>query len=558
MRPQRPARARAFPVHAVGLALLAVLAAMAAALAPVRGVIRPACAAQNAGQTVQASLDGAAFKDFLQFMGQFTGLKPVFREDQLPRAGVSLDCRLGASPAELEEIFALVLDAAGMAQTRRGQTLYVLPGPSAQGAPRPGGEVQMQILAVRLPAGQDAEQTALLLDRLRSDAGVVRASTQARAVVLRDLAERVARARTVLSALAAAPEGARAEITPLRHARAAAAARTLEMHFKGLPGKAPAVLALEWSNSLLLAGDEAQLDQGQKLLGQMDQGADEALAMRAFRLRYAGPEQAAEALAPLAAAEKGVRVRVDAEAGAVVVLAGPQAMARAERILADLDRPRPRVQVEAVVAEFPDALSPAEIGFAAAGAKAASPSAGGRAFALALAGRTPRFRGKPAAESAQPATNGQGALDGLAALFAADKQVRVLARPRAAVQDGGEMRVSAAMIAPPQGQAAGGDRFRLRITPRLPERGAGGELRVSVSLEDALNPGAAFTAEAQLAEGEALVLASGADLPKEPRQSGWTLMSGGNDDKRPARLVIVLCARVARRAAAPRAGQVQP
>jgi type II secretory pathway component GspD/PulD (secretin) len=563
----RPAHGRALPVLLAGLALLAALAVPA-------GPLRAAPPTGQADQAIQASLQDAAFKDFLVFMGQFTGLKPVFREDQLPRAGVSLDCRQGANAAELEAMFALVLDAANLAQTRRGDTLYVLPGPTGPmnpppgppGSPRPPaalGEIQTQILAVRLPAGQDPAQVALLLDRLRSDSGVVRASGPARAVVLRDLAERVARARAVLAVLAAAPSGARAEIAPLRHAQAALSTRKLEMHFKGLPGKPPAVLALDWSNSVLLAGNDEQLAQGLKLLAQMDEGGSEALALRAFRLRFARPEQAAAALEPLARAENGMRVRVDAEAGAVVVLAGAEAMDRAERLVAELDRPRPRVLVEAVVAEFPAGLSPAGLTFAqAAAGQAATPSRDGRAFALAQAGEAPRYRGKAAGEAgpiglADPGdTLGQAGLDGLAALLAADPKIRVLARPRAAVQDGGEMRVSAGNT----GQQAAGDRFRLLLTPHLPEPGPDGKdgkdgegVRLRVSLEDALNPGAPFTAEARLGKGAVLLLVSGGALPAAAQDSGWTLLSGSSKAAAPARLVIALCARVARPPAPPSA-----
>jgi len=541
MRLTRPrlARARALPVLACLLALLGLLAAPARAA-------ESAQPAAPAGQAIQASLENAAFKDFLLFMGQFTGLKPVFREDQLPRASVSLVCRQGASAPELEAMFALALDVVNLAQTRRGDTLYVLPAPSAGGPPpRPAGEVQTQILVQRLPAGQDPEQTAQLLERLRSDVGVARASVQARAVALRDMAERVTRARAVLTALAAAPAGARAEIVPLRHAQPGLAARTLEMHFKGLTGRPPAVLALEWSNSVLLAGGEEQLAEGLKLLARMDEGGREAQTLRAFRLRFAQPAQVAEALEPLAKSEAGMRVRVDAEAGAVVVLAGTEGMARAERLVAELDRPRPRVLVEAVVAEFPPDRSPRELALAQGAQAAVTPEGNGRSFALALTGSAPTYRGKAAPQ------DGRNGLDGLAALLAADPKVRVLARPRAAVQDGGEMRVSAAQT----GQAAGDDRFRLTVTPHLPGRGApgaDGPLRLSVSLEDALNPGAAYTAEARLDEGAALVLISGGPLPAVGKETGWTLVDGDRNAGKPARLVVALSARMARPPAPPR------
>lgn len=552
MRLNRPRTAAARALQA-----LACLLALLAGLAGLTGMAgaQAAPAAPAGGDTLRASLENAAFKDFLLFMGQFTGLRPVFREDQLPRAGVSLVCKQGASAGELDALFALVLEAGDLSQSRRGDTLYVLPGPSgALAAPRPAGEVQTQILAQRLPPGQDPAQTALLLDRLRSDSGVVRASVPARAVVLRDLAERVTRARAVLAALEAAPPGARAEIAPLRRAQASLSARTLEMHFKGQHGRPPAVLALAWSNSVLLAGTEDQLARGLKLLAQMDEGGSEAPALKAFRLRYAKPELVAEELSRLAGAKEGLRVRVDAEAGAVVVLAGLEDMARAERLVAELDRPKPRVLIEAVVAEFPAGVSPAGIALAPGTGVAAAqtPAQGPRAFALAAAGASPSYRGKTAeaALTGQNGTSAPAVLDGLAALLAADQQVRVLARPRAAVQDGGEARVSAAQTV----QGATGDRFRLVLTPHLPPDSVpggkdDGGVRLEVSMEDALYPGAPFTAAARLGEGAVLLLVTGEALPAAPKDAGWTLLSGSRNTQGPARLVIALSARVARQPA---------
>ncbi|MDO9083818.1 MAG: secretin N-terminal domain-containing protein, partial [Humidesulfovibrio sp.] len=512
--------------------------------------------ARAGAAALQIGLEGAAFKDFLLFMGQFSGQSPVFREDQLPDATVTLVSRQPVAEADLAEMLGLVLTSAGLSATPREGVLYLLPGPK-----RPAQATgPTQILVQRLNQGLSPGQVAGVLERLRSDAGQVAAAEQGRWVLIRDRAERVARARVVLAALEAAPAGARLEFAPLRRAEARLAARKLEMHFRGLPGKAPVVLALEWSNTLLLAGDSDQIGQGLRLLAQMDEGGNEAPALRAFRLRYVKAEKVAGVLLGLAASDKrlgNLRVRVDAEAGAVVVLAEPELMARVERLVEDLDQPRPRVLVEALVLELPLqgpgraavlAAIPAPGGGAVvlANPPAGSP-AGARGFAQAsvgmggLGGAGLSLRGK--------ALEGpQGGLDALAALLAADPEVRVLARPRAAVLDGGEMRVSISQ-ADPTGVGPGVERLRLVFTPV--QEAEGGQVSVRVSLEHAQALARLQMAEAHLSEGALLLLiadAEGGELAPagaDKAGSGWTMSSPRQKAQAgPGRIGIVLSARV--------------
>lgn len=535
---------------------------------------------------LRIGLEGAAFKDFLVFMGQFSGKNPVFREDQLPDATVTLVSRQGVSAAELAEMQSLVLTVAGLSAIPRGEVVYLLP--DSRRPVQPAGPTQ--ILALRFGQGLATGQVVQVLEGLRSDIGQVAAAGQGRWVVIRDRAERVLRARAVLTALEAAPAGAELDLAPLGRAEAALAARKLDMHFRGLPGPAPVVLALEWSNSVLLAGSAAQLGQAQRLLAQMDSGGREVPALRAFRLRYASAAKVAGALRGLAEADKrlsGLRVRVDAEAGAVVVLAEPELMVRVERLVEDMDQPRPRVLVEALVLELP-ALAPGQGEVLAAlpgplgGASVLSnpppgSPAGASGFAQAAVGVGVGVRGQapgivPGAAAGAGNLTGQGGPDALAALaaqLAADPEMRVLARPRAAVPDGGDMSLSITRPAPDgAGAAQEAARQRLVFTPlQDPESG---QLSVRVRLEEAEGPGGSEgtarlqIAEALLPEGSLLLLVargrgagdaasgsqgsapdSGKAGPKTG--AGWTLLAHRQEDRTGSRrLCIVLAARVIR------------
>ena len=140
---------------------------------------------------LRIGLEGAEFKDFLLFMGQFSGKNPVFRVDQLPEATVTLVSRQSVDEAELAEMQSLVLGVAGLSAIPRGEVWYLLPDPKHPG--QVAGPTQ--ILAQRLSPRLDPASVARVLEGLRSDDGQVVVEAQGHWVVLRDRAERVARAR---------------------------------------------------------------------------------------------------------------------------------------------------------------------------------------------------------------------------------------------------------------------------------------------------------------------------------------------------------------------------
>ncbi len=568
---------------------------------------------------VQIALEGAGLADFLRFMGQFLGQPPVFREDQIPQAKVTILARRTLAPAELRELFDLVLQAAGLQAARRGEVLYVLPASTAPAASAPKTATAPPVFGARRPPGPllppDAHILARVLsarvapgtvdslvevfDSLRTDRGQALGSHGVRAVLVADGPARMAQLSPVLEAVAVAADslaadslaeagqdGLRAEVVPLRRTSSRLALKKMEMQLRGqsgpVPMAIPLVVSLDWSNSLLLAGDAQGLAQARRLAAQLDDAGREAPALRAFRTRHIRPEKLAEAITALLGAgalpeatalpEAGsageaqgfgqVRVRVDAEAGAVLVLAYPEIMARLERLAEDLDQPRPRVYIEALVAELPPELerelsvlplpsasavlsAPAvpsvptvpsvPVGAQASGPVVVNPAGQGRPFALAEVGGAAVFRGR-AAEAPQYG------LDSLAALIGADGRARVLAQPRVAVPDGGEARVSDG----PGAQVQTG-RLRMTLSPRV---GQGtGRVEVTVSVQDAQHPGQTQSATALLGEGQVLLLLGGGALPGKPTRpdSGWTLFSpGASQGKGPARLGIVLSARVVR------------
>lgn len=529
MRPNRPfahVPRRAACALALFLALSPGVAVFALAQAPAQPTPQPG---------VQVGLEGARLVDFIRFLGQFLGGAPVLREDQIPPVSVSVVAPEPMAEGELRELLELALRPAGLESVRRGGVPYVLPaqappGPAPHSLP-PGA----QILAWRLPAqaGPGGLSRALavagVLEGLRSDRGRVYSS--GRLVVLADEAPRVARLRPVLQTLSTLPPEFSPEIVPLARAQARQAARALVMQTRG---SALTVLPLEWSNSLLLAGTPETLERARTLLAQADGAGPEAPVLKAYRTRHVRPDKVLEALreklgaGPEASWADAPRLSLDEDGQAVLALASPEALARLDRLVEDLDQPRPRVYIEALVAE----LSPGALARLALTGEQAAPEGARVGSIIVLRDRS--------VEAAQLG------MEALSALWTREEGVRVLSVSRLAVLEGAEARVSGGQPgAEAQGQA-GAERFRLTLSPRLEpgQAGVAGRVLLRVALADGLDAARNRTVEAALSEGQVLLV--GGPEPGGQGGSGWSLFSAARGAEGPGRLVVIASARVVR------------
>lgn len=547
-RPSAQSTRRPKPFLALGLAFVLALGLLPGLARHAQG---QAASQATPSAGVQVGLEGARLVDFIRFLGQFLGGPPVLREDQIPPVQVSVAAPEPMGEGEVRELLELVLRPAGLEAVRRGGVAYVLPAvPGAPAPPLPPGS---QILAWRLPASASparAQALAGVLERLRSDRGQVLAS--GRLVVLADEAARVARLRPVLQALSALPQEQAPEIVPLARAQARQAARALEMQTRGV---ALSVLPLEWSNSLLLAGTPEALERARALVAQADGAGPEAPVLKAYRTRHMRPDRLLEALreklgleadtnradAPRADAP---RLSLDEGGQAVLALASPEALARLDRLVEGLDQPRPRVYIEALVAE----LSPAALAqLALAGARSVDPGPRPGQAGSGQIGSGVLLQGR-AVDAAQLG------MEALAALLAREEGVRVLSVPRLAVFSGAEARVSGGQSGAPNGGGAGGEaqgsaaeRFRLALTPRLEpgQGGAAGRVLLRVRLEDCQDSaqGRALDVEAALAEGQVLLVGG---QPAQGQDGGWAIFSAPRRAEGAGRLVVLASARVVR------------
>ncbi|GAB6060767.1 type II secretion system secretin GspD [Desulfonatronum parangueonense] len=341
-------------------------------------VVAPGVSFAQDGEGVQdqrmtANLEGITLRDFILFVGQFTGRNIVFREDQIPPIKVSLHSQAPMTEPELLAVLERVLASNNLDLVAQGDLYYILQGNLAgemldplRAPLDPGEEGELLTTVLRLDPRAPVKQINELLQPFTSRFGMVMEIPQARALLLRDTRARVRKMQEVLDAVLAMGGRWNLEFLPLHQAQAGETAHKVaqlyeELFARGHLAETPVILAVEWSNSLLVAGSEEQLEAVRGLLLNMDQIVDSSADMSMYALKNAKASSAAEVLRSLLQGDqvnagegrpgRAVVVAADPETNSVLVLAAPRVQRQVESIVAHLDRGLDQVFVEALIVE---------------------------------------------------------------------------------------------------------------------------------------------------------------------------------------------------------------
>lgn len=337
----------------------------------------PAQDEQADGQRMTANLDGIDLRDFILFVSRFTDRDMVYREDQIPQVTVSLHSQAAMTGPELMAVLERVLASNSLDLVAHDGMYYILQSSQAQQmldpfdpeGPEPddpGLDAELMTTVVQLGQRIPDEQLQTLLQPFASGFGMILGIPQARAVLLRDTRARVRKMREVLTSVLALEATWNVELLSLRQAQAGATARKVgqlyeELFNRGRIGETPVILPVEWSNALLAAGSDEQLEAVRGLLRRLDQIEDSGAGMSMYALKNAKAGSTAEVLRSLLqGAQAGeaeaqpvseVVVSADEETNSVLVLADKQVQKQVEDIVAHLDRPLDQVFVEALIVE---------------------------------------------------------------------------------------------------------------------------------------------------------------------------------------------------------------
>jgi general secretion pathway protein D len=324
-------------------------------------------------QRMTANLEGITLRDFIVFVGRFTGRNMVFREDQIPPVKVSLHSQAPMTEPELLAVLERVLASNNLDLVAQGDLFYVLQSPQAsemvdplRPGLEPGEDSELLTTVIRLHQRLPREQVSALLQPFASRFGLIMEVPQAQALLLRDTRSRVRKMQEVLEAVLSLGARWDVELLPLHQAQAGVTALKVgqlyeELFSRGHLAETPVILAVEWSNSLLVAGAEEQRQAVRGLLDNLDRITDSSAGMSMYGLKNAKASSAADVLRTLLQGDgvggeegvntRGVLVAADAETNSVLVLAEPRIQRQVESIIAHLDRPLDQVFVEALIVE---------------------------------------------------------------------------------------------------------------------------------------------------------------------------------------------------------------
>lgn len=343
--------------------------------------------ASAAQAAVTLNLKDADISTLIATVSEVTGKN--FIVDSRIKGKVTVISSKPMSPAGVYETFLGVLQVNGFAAIPDGQAIKIVPEANAKtdgGVRTHGGKglpIDDVVTYVYTPENVSATQLVPILRQLMPQWAHLAAYAPGNQLILSDRAANVQRMIDLIKRMDQSSDRS-IEIVKLENASAAEVVRTITQlttadKAQDPSAKAPAVIADERSNSVLIGGDKAERIRLAALIKQLDQPLDQGGSTQVVYLRYASAENLAPILegyaqqvnragssgaaagsaaatpasAPVSSGGGGgdSRVLADKDTNALIITAPPKAMRQLRDVIAQLDIQRAQVLVEAVIAE---------------------------------------------------------------------------------------------------------------------------------------------------------------------------------------------------------------
>ncbi|MDE2052771.1 MAG: type II secretion system protein GspD, partial [Gammaproteobacteria bacterium] len=341
-----------------------------------------ACRAQGAVQ--QAASITPNFKDaditqIVQAVAAATGKSFIL--DPRVRAQVTMYSSAPMSPPAFYQAFLSILEVYGFIAVPAGKNIEkIVPDADARQMPSidlpshvssTSDEIVTQVIAVK---NVSAAELVPILRPMIPQYGHLAAYPPSNILIISDRASNVHRMMDIIQRIDQIGNQD-VDVMPLQNASAADVVRTITSLYQGganvQEGRALKVVADERSNSILISGDPAQRLRIKALVAELDTPLESGGNTQVVYLHYADSSKLAPKLKeqmaelaqmsagdtaagknPQAAAEKNALVWADTQNNALVITAPPKVMRTILDIVEKLDRRRPEVLVQAIVAEI--------------------------------------------------------------------------------------------------------------------------------------------------------------------------------------------------------------
>jgi general secretion pathway protein D len=344
-----------------------------------------ACRAQAQEAVQQAASITPNFKDaditqIVQAVAAATGKSFIL--DPRVRAQVTMYSSAPMSPPAFYQAFLSILEVYGFIAVPAGKNIEkIVPDADARQMPSidlpsqvsaTSDEIVTQVIAVK---NVSAAELVPILRPMIPQYGHLAAYPPSNILIISDRASNVHRMMDIIQRIDQIGNQD-VDVMPLQNASASDVVRTIESLYQGganiQEGRALKVVADERSNSILISGDPAQRLRIKALVAELDTPLQSGGNTQVVYLHYADASKLAPRLKeqmaelaqmssggaeaagknPTAAAEKNALVWADTQNNALVITAPPKVMRTILDIVEKLDRRRPEVLVQAIIAEI--------------------------------------------------------------------------------------------------------------------------------------------------------------------------------------------------------------
>ncbi|HEV7136443.1 MAG TPA: type II secretion system secretin GspD [Steroidobacteraceae bacterium] len=341
------------------------------------------CRAQAQGAVHQAVSITPNFKDaditqIVQAVAAATGKSFIL--DPRVRAQVTMYSSAPMSPPAFYQAFLSILEVYGFIAVPAGHNIEKIV-PDADARQMPGidlpshvsatsDEIVTQVIAVK---NVSAAELVPILRPMIPQYGHLAAYPPSNILIISDRASNVHRMMEIIQRIDRIGNQD-VDVMALQNASSADVVRTIDSLYQGganmQEGRALKVVADERSNSVLISGDPAQRLRIRALVAELDTPLQSGGDTRVIYLHYADASKLAPKLKeqmaelaqvsagggtagknPQAEAEKNALVWADPQNNALIITAPPKVMRSILNIVGALDRRRPEVLVQAIIAE---------------------------------------------------------------------------------------------------------------------------------------------------------------------------------------------------------------
>ena len=335
----------------------------------------------NGESTWTVNFRDAGIDEVIRFVAEATGKTLII--DPAVQGTVQVISTKAVNSTELYQLFLSILEVNGFAAIEAGDVVRVVPTSAANGLPTPvnpaqaagaGSQVITQVLQVNNVA---AEQLVPVLRTLAADTATMTAYAASNSIIVTDTAANVARIRAMIDFIDSSSVK-QTQLVSLANASAADVVGMLQQLRSPAETAAATIqiVADERTNSILLSGEQAQIQQYMPLIKQLDSPLTQDGKVNVINLQYARAEalapllngilrnggiaasssatsaEGATAAAPSAASVGTNSVEADSATNSLIITADAETLQTLKNVIARLDIRKAQVLVEAVIVEL--------------------------------------------------------------------------------------------------------------------------------------------------------------------------------------------------------------